>query len=80
MSEYAKKIAHLQKKMKLVATEDILSDKGVLLAKSGIEINKKTCETILKFKLLKLSILGAPEPTRFNSMIPKLLSAIFERF
>lgn len=53
MSEYAKNIAKLQEKMTLVATEDILSDQGVLLAKSGLELNKKTCDTILNFKLLK---------------------------
>lgn len=53
MSEYAGHLANMQDKAKIVATEDILSDKGVLLAKSGIELNKKTCENILKFKLLK---------------------------
>lgn len=53
MSEYAKHLANMQEKANIVATEDIFSDKGVLLAKGGIEINKKTCENILKFKLLK---------------------------
>ncbi len=53
MNEYAGHLANMQDKANIVATEDILSDKGVLLAKSGIEINKKTCENILKFKLLK---------------------------
>jgi hypothetical protein len=53
MSEYAKNLVKLQEKVKIVATEDILSDKGVLLAKNGIQLNKKTCENILKFKLLK---------------------------
>lgn len=53
MSEYAGHLANMQEKAKIVATEDILSDKGVLLAKCGIELNKKTCENILKFKLLK---------------------------
>lgn len=53
MSEYAGHLANMQDKAKIVATEDILSDKGILLAKSGIELNKKTCENILKFKLLK---------------------------
>lgn len=53
MSEYAENLLNMQEKIKLVATEDILSDNGVLLAKSGIELNKKTCDNILKFKLLK---------------------------
>ena len=53
MNEYAENLVNSQEKIKLVATEDILSDKGVLLAKSGIELNKKTCENILRFKLLK---------------------------
>ncbi len=53
MSEYAGHLANMQDKAKIVATEDILSDNGVLLAKSGIEFNKQTCEKILKFKLLK---------------------------
>jgi HD-GYP domain-containing protein (c-di-GMP phosphodiesterase class II) len=53
MSEYAGHLANMQDKAKIVATEDILSDKGVLLAKGGIELNKKVCDNILKFKLLK---------------------------
>ncbi|MFT6102095.1 MAG: hypothetical protein ACJATV_000949 [Granulosicoccus sp.] len=53
MSEYADNLVKLQEKVKIVATEDILSDNGVLLAKSGIELNKKICANILKFKLLK---------------------------
>ena len=53
MNEYAGHLANMQEKATIVATEDILSDKGVLLAKSGIKINKKVCENILKFKLLK---------------------------
>jgi len=53
MSEYASYLANLQNKAKVVATEDILSDKGLLLAKSGVELNKKTYNNILKFKLLK---------------------------
>lgn len=53
MNEYAGHLANMQDKAVIVATEDILSDKGVLLAKSGIKINKKVCENILKFKLLK---------------------------
>jgi HD-GYP domain-containing protein (c-di-GMP phosphodiesterase class II) len=53
MSEYALHLANLQEKTKIVATEDILSDQGVLLAKSGIELNKRVCENILRFKLLK---------------------------
>ncbi|MFT5117752.1 MAG: HD-GYP domain-containing protein (c-di-GMP phosphodiesterase class II) [Kiritimatiellia bacterium] len=53
MSEYASHLTSLQKKATITATEDILSDKGVLLAKSGIELNQKICTTILRFKLLK---------------------------
>jgi 5'-deoxynucleotidase YfbR-like HD superfamily hydrolase len=53
MSEYAENLVKIQEKVKIVATEDILSDNGVLLAKSGIELNKKTCANILRFKLLK---------------------------
>ena len=53
MNEYAENLVNSQEKIKLIATEDIVSDNGVLLAKSGIELNKKTCENILRFKLLK---------------------------
>lgn len=53
MSEYAEHLANMQDKAKIVATSDILSDNGVLLAKSGTEINKRVCENLLKFKLLK---------------------------
>ncbi len=53
MSEYAEHLANMQEKPKIVATADIMSDNGVLLAKSGTEINKKICENLLKFKLLK---------------------------
>ncbi len=53
MSEYAGHLANMQEKAKIVATEDILSDQGVLLAKSGVELNKKVCESLVKFKLLK---------------------------
>ncbi len=53
MSAYASHITNLQKKTTIVASEDIFSEKGVLLAKSGVELNQKTCQSILKFKLLK---------------------------
>ncbi len=53
MSAYTGHIAKLQEKTQVVASEDILSDNGVLIAKSGTEINEKTCQNILKFKLLK---------------------------
>jgi hypothetical protein len=53
MNEYAENLVNSQEKIKLIATEDIVSDNGVLLAKSGIELNKKTCVNILRFKLLK---------------------------
>ncbi len=53
MSAYAGHIAKLQEKTQVVASEDILSDNGVLIAKSGTKINEKTCQNILKFKLLK---------------------------
>ena len=53
MSEYAGYIANLKDKVAVVATEDILSDKGILLAKSGTKFNNKTYDNILKFKLLK---------------------------
>jgi HD-GYP domain-containing protein (c-di-GMP phosphodiesterase class II) len=53
MNEYAENLVNSQKKIKLIATEDIVSDNGVLLAQSGIELNRKTCENILRFKLLK---------------------------
>ncbi|MGH1485159.1 MAG: HD-GYP domain-containing protein [Cellvibrionaceae bacterium] len=53
MSAYAGHLASLQEKTQIVATEDIVSDKGVLIAKSGTEINQNACQKILKFKLLK---------------------------
>jgi len=53
MSAYASHLTKLQEKKEVVASEDILSEKGVLLAKSGTSLNQKTCQSILKFKLLK---------------------------
>ncbi|ODS24544.1 hypothetical protein AB835_02860 [Candidatus Endobugula sertula] len=53
MSEYTNYLANLQNRAKVIATEDIHSDQGVLLAKSGAEFNKKIYDNILKFKLLK---------------------------
>lgn len=53
MSEYAEHLANMQDKAKVVATSDILSDNGVLLAKSGMKINRRICKNLVKFKLLK---------------------------
>ena len=53
MNEYAGYLANLKERNKVVAVEDILTDQGVLLAKSGTHCNKKICENILRFKLLK---------------------------
>ena len=53
MSAYASHLTSLQEKKQVVASEDILSDQGVLIAKSGTKFNQKTCQNILKFKLLK---------------------------
>ena len=53
MSEYASYLSNLQDKASVIATEDILSDKGMLIAKSGVELNGNAYENILKFKLLK---------------------------
>ena len=53
MNEYASYLANLKEKNKVVAAEDILTDQGMLLAKSGTHCNKKLCEHILRFKLLK---------------------------
>jgi len=53
MSAYTGHINSLQDKTEVLASEDIMSDQGVLLAKSGTALNQKTCQNILKFKLLK---------------------------
>lgn len=53
MSSYAGHLASLQQKANIIASEDILTDKGVLIAKSGTAFNQKTCQNLLKFKLLK---------------------------
>jgi HD-GYP domain-containing protein (c-di-GMP phosphodiesterase class II) len=53
MSAYAGHLASLQEKTQVLASEDIVSDRGVLIVKSGTEINSKACQNILKFKLLK---------------------------
>lgn len=53
MSAYAGHITSLQEKTQVITSEDILSDQGVLLAKSGTPLNQKACQNILKFKLLK---------------------------
>ncbi|MGH1441192.1 MAG: HD-GYP domain-containing protein [Cellvibrionaceae bacterium] len=53
MSAYASHINNLQDKTEVLASEDIMSDQGVLLAKSGTTLNQQTCQNILKFKLLK---------------------------
>ncbi len=53
MNEYASHLSNLKNKTTVTATKDILTDKGVLLARSGIEITPKVCENILRFKLLK---------------------------
>lgn len=53
MSEYASYIANLNGKTSVTATEDIVTDKGVLLAKAGSVFNEKTYNSILNFKLLK---------------------------
>jgi hypothetical protein len=49
MSAYAGHLANLQDKTKVVASEDILSDKGVLIAESGAQINKRICSDIIRF-------------------------------
>ena len=53
MSAYKGHIYNLKEKTTVVATEDILSDRGILIAQSGAELNKKTYENLMKFKLLK---------------------------
>ncbi len=53
MSAYAGHLASLQQKTDIIASEDILSNNGVLIAKSGTKFSTKTCQNLLKFKLLK---------------------------
>jgi len=53
MSEYAGYLSNLKEKATVTTIENIVSDQGVLIAKSGIELNAKNYENILKFKLLK---------------------------
>jgi HD-GYP domain-containing protein (c-di-GMP phosphodiesterase class II) len=53
MSSYTSHLAKVQEKSRVIATEDILSDQGMLIVKSGAEVNDDTCQKILKFKLLK---------------------------
>jgi HD-GYP domain-containing protein (c-di-GMP phosphodiesterase class II) len=53
MSSYTTHLAKVQEKSKVIATEDILSEQGTLLVKSGTEVNDDTCQKILRFKLLK---------------------------
>jgi len=53
MSSYAGHLASLQQKTNIIASEDILTDNGVLIAKSGTAFSQKACQNLLKFKLLK---------------------------
>lgn len=53
MSSYAGHLASLQQKTNIIANEDILTDNGVLIAKSGTTFSQKACQNLLKFKLLK---------------------------
>ncbi|MBX2809368.1 MAG: HD domain-containing protein [Cellvibrionaceae bacterium] len=53
MNEYASYLANLKEDIKVVAKEDILSDQGVLIAKSGTELNKNIYQKVFNFKLLK---------------------------
>lgn len=53
MNAYASHLSVLKDKTKVLASEDIFTNEGVLLAKSGSDLNEKVCQNILKFKLLK---------------------------
>lgn len=53
MSEYLNRLAEREEDIKVIAAEDIMSDNGVLLAKSGTRFNKKLYNQVLNFKLLK---------------------------
>lgn len=53
MSAYTGYLSNLKEKATVVATEDIVSDRGVLIVRSGAELNNKTYDNLLKFKLLK---------------------------
>ncbi|MBX2809626.1 MAG: HD domain-containing protein [Cellvibrionaceae bacterium] len=53
MNEYASYLANLKKDVKVVAKEDILSDQGVLIAKSGTKLNRNIYKKVFNFKLLK---------------------------
>ncbi|MCP4488191.1 MAG: HD domain-containing protein [Gammaproteobacteria bacterium] len=78
MTAYLEHLINLQGKAKVIAVEDILSDSGMLIAKSGTEINQNTYKAVTKFKLLKpledsISIVGQLNSnTIFNHIIDLL--------
>jgi len=53
MNEYASYIANLNGKTNVTATQDIVTEKGMLLAKAGTVFSDKTYDSLLNFKLMK---------------------------
>jgi|GEM_PF-1127786 len=53
MNAYATYLERINRKRKVIATGDILNEKGVLIAKSGTPLNTAIYDKIIKFKLLK---------------------------
>lgn len=55
MSEnaYVSHLMNLQEKTKVIASEDIISDRGMIVVKSGTQLSQKICDNIANFKLLK---------------------------
>lgn len=51
--EYTSHLLKLQNHSDVTTVEDIFSDKGMLIAKSGTKLNEKNYNAILKFKLTK---------------------------
>jgi len=50
---YAEHLAELDESQDVLSSEDIVNDKGVLLCKKGMHINKKTAEKLIQHKLTK---------------------------
>ncbi len=50
---YAEHLAELDESQDVLSSDDIVNDKGVLLCKKGMHINKKTAERLIQHKLTK---------------------------